>query len=91
MKDVPPLERCPSCGAPFLKKLGDFLPPAGRNRCAACYHDDGSEKTYQDIVSGMAAYLVDALDLSPSAAREIAAERVSSLPAWRALKAKRRR
>jgi len=77
------IERCPSCGAPLIKKLGDALPPAGMDRCPGCYRSDGTPKSQQEIVAGMAAYLADALDLSPSVSLEIAAERVASLPAWR--------
>jgi hypothetical protein len=76
------IERCPSCGAPFLKKFGDTLPREGRDRCPGCYRSDGTPKSREEIVSGMARYLVEALDLSPSAAGEIAAERIASLPAW---------
>ncbi len=76
-------DRCASCGAPLLKKLGDTLPAGGGDRCPGCYRPDGSPKSKDEIIAAMASWLVDALDLQPSAARAIAAERISSLPAWK--------
>jgi uncharacterized Zn finger protein (UPF0148 family) len=82
MTSANPFARCPSCGAPQVKKLGDVLPPGAVDRCPSCVHADGSPKSQEEIVARLSAYLVDALELSPHAAREIAAERIASLPAW---------
>lgn len=76
------IERCPSCGAPFIKKLADDMPQEGRDRCAGCYHADGTPKSQEELVAALATYLSDALDLGAAAARQIASERIGSLPAW---------
>ncbi len=74
------IARCISCGAPLAKDqatAGETGP-----RCAGCLRDDGTPKPWSEVVDDLAAFLVKALDLTDRAARRIAVERLSTLPAW---------
>jgi hypothetical protein len=78
------IERCVSCGAPLHKRGADLIAPEpAAGRCGACVNPDGSPKPKDEIVRQMASFLVEALDLAPDAALEIADERVSAQPGWR--------
>lgn len=74
------IDRCISCGAPLAKDLAtaDETGP----RCTGCFRDDGTPKSWSEVVEGMAGFLVKSLDLTDRAARRIAKERLSKLPAW---------
>lgn len=53
------------------------------DRCAGCFRADGTPKSQDEITDELTAYLIESLDLSQRAAREIAVRRISKLPAWR--------
>lgn len=53
-----------------------------RPHCRSCVKDDGSVVSFEEVAARMAAHLEKTMDLHPAAARAIAEERLSQLPAW---------
>jgi hypothetical protein len=79
MKRLPELQRCIACGVPLTEAM---LGEPGKGCCRSCTLPDGSMVPYEKVLSDLAAHLVRTLDLDESAARALAAERLSRLPAW---------
>jgi hypothetical protein len=56
---------------------------ASKGYCIHCAHPDGTMKNYDEVLQGMADFLVHSQGLDKNAARKIAAELMDSLPAWK--------
>jgi len=75
---------CITCGVPMRDAADHADGDLTRPHCRGCVRPDGSIITYDEVCEHMAEHLVQTLDLHPTAARTIAEERLSNLPAWSA-------
>jgi hypothetical protein len=83
MKLLAELERCISCGVPMTEAAMHAGADPAKPYCRGCARPDGSMISYDEVLGMLTSHLVRSLDLDESAARAIAAERLSKLPAWR--------
>lgn len=76
------MKECIACGMP-MEKAEDF---AGgdvlKDFCAYCANDDGTMKTYDEVLGGVTSFIVTTQGLDENAARETAKSMMSKLPAW---------
>jgi hypothetical protein len=54
-----------------------------RDYCVHCARPDGSRKSYDEVLSGMTAFLVRTQGLADEPARKAAAGMMAGLPAWK--------
>jgi hypothetical protein len=76
---------CISCGMP-LRAQSDYA--SGDIRKAYCHHcarEDGSMKSYDEVLAGMSAFLVRTQGMDEQVGRKMAATVLAKLPAWRQL------
>jgi hypothetical protein len=67
-----------------MEKAEDY--PGGdtaKDWCVHCAGPDGSLKTFDEAVTGMAAFMVQSQGLDESAAREAARTYLMKMPAWK--------
>jgi Putative zinc ribbon domain len=75
---------CVSCAMP-LRGPDDFpLGDTGKSYCRHCARPDGSMKSYDEVLLGMAGWLAQSQGLDASVARDAAKEMMAKMPAWRA-------
>ena len=76
------VKNCISCGMP-MTKLEDF---GGGNPanvyCAHCAHDDGSLKSYDEVLQGMVNFMVTTQNMDKETAEIAAKEHMAKMPAW---------
>lgn len=75
---------CNSCGMPFAKAEDHALGNPKNEYCIYCTREDGTLKSYEEILTGMAEFLVSSQAIDKSASLKIAEETLKSLPAWSA-------
>lgn len=77
-------KKCVSCGMP-LSRPADFpLGDPSRDWCVHCGDAvTGELKPWEQVLDGMTAFLVRGQGLDGEVARKMAAEMLSTLPAWR--------
>ena len=73
------LEFCHSARTPEEHALGDAAKPF----CKFCAGEDGSLKSYADVLASMAEFLRKTQGLDETVAREAAQGMLAKLPAWR--------
>lgn len=76
---------CYSCGMPLEKASDHALGDANNQYCIYCTDEQGQLKSYEDILNGTANYLVHSQGMSLEAAKGIANDMLSKLPAWKKL------
>ena len=74
---------CYSCGMPLEKASDHALGDINQQFCVHCTNEQGQLKPYEDILSGMANYLVHSQGVAITAAKEIAKDVLANQPAWR--------
>lgn len=67
---------CISCGMPIRTEASD------KPYCQLCSNEDGTMKSYDDVLAGMTRFMVKTQGLDDGAAKMLAAEMMSGLPAW---------
>ena len=74
---------CISCGMP-MEKPEDF---AGgdlkKDWCCHCATADGSLKTYEEALAGMAEFMTTTQGIAEEAARDAAKSYMQTMPAWK--------
>jgi len=73
---------CSSCGMPFQKAEDHALGREDMPYCAYCTKEDGTLKTYEEVLEGFMEHLIHTQGLNKSAARQMASDTMSKLPAW---------
>lgn len=73
---------CTSCGMPFECPEDHALGREDLPYCAYCTKADGTLKSYEEVLDGFMEHLVHTQGLNKPAARQMAAETMSKLPAW---------
>ncbi len=73
---------CISCGMPMRGKEDYPKGDTTKNYCTYCARPDGSLKSYDEALDGMAAFLVRTQGLDAAVARTTAKSMMAKLPAW---------
>ena len=80
--EVPIATNCESCGMPMASP-GDFGGGNPENKyCVHCTHADGSLKSYDEALEGMASFLIESQKMDREAAESIARDFMARMPAW---------
>jgi uncharacterized glyoxalase superfamily protein PhnB len=75
-------KNCMSCGMPMMKSE-DFGGGNPANvTCVHCSNPDGSLKTYDEVLEGMANFMMTSQNMDKETARSAARVRMSKMPAW---------
>lgn len=74
---------CYSCGMPLEKASDHALGDINHQFCVHCTDEHGQLKPYEEILNGMANYLVHSQGVAMTAAKEIAKDVLAKQPAWR--------
>jgi hypothetical protein len=75
--------QCIACGMPMEKPEDHAAGDVTKDYCLHCARPDGTMQPYDEKVESMAAFIMRTQDVDREAAREIAKEMMSKLPAWR--------
>ena len=75
-------KKCMSCGMP-MTKIEDFGGGNPENvSCVHCSNPDGSLKSYDEVLSGMANFMMKSQNLNRETAESRAREHMAKMPAW---------
>jgi len=75
-------KKCMSCGMP-MTKIEDFGGGNPENvSCVHCSNPDGSLKSYDEVLSGMANFMMTSQNLDRETAQSRAREHMAKMPAW---------
>ena len=74
---------CYSCGMPLEKAADHSLGNIHSPFCMYCTDEKGNVKPYEDIVKGLAHYLVHSQGIVQAAALEMAKETIAQQPHWK--------
>ncbi|MCA9658611.1 MAG: zinc ribbon domain-containing protein [Myxococcales bacterium] len=77
-----PTTTCISCGMPLRSAEDHAKGDTSRPYCHHCAREDGSMKSYDEVLQGMTAFLANAQGLDQAVARTAAKGMMASLPAW---------
>lgn len=75
-------ESCTSCGMPFQQPSDHALADASNPFCTHCARDDGSLKSYEEVLEGTKGYFMHSQGLDPQAAKRMAETLLKKQPAW---------
>lgn len=78
-------EACTSCGMPFKSSADHALANEEIPYCSHCTREDGTLKSYEDVLEGTTDYFIRSQGLDPKAATRMAETLLKKQPAWRAL------
>ena len=76
-------KHCISCGMPMQKPEDFAASDETKDYCGLCARPDGSMKSYDEVMEGMAGFMVETQGLDEQAAKEAAKTMMSNLPAWK--------
>ena len=76
-------KRCISCGMPMAKTEDFARGNPDLDYCTHCAGPDGSMKSYEEALQGMAGFLVKTQGLDEGAAANAARSMMKNLPAWK--------
>lgn len=74
---------CYSCGMPLEKASAHALGDINQQFCIHCTNEHGQLKPYEEILNGMANYLVHSQGVATVVAKEIAKDVLAKQPTWR--------
>ncbi len=75
--------KCIACGMPMMQPAEFAAGDVTKNYCRHCCRPDGSMKSRHEVLEGMSAFIVRTQGIDLSAARRVAEDAMSKLPAWR--------
>ncbi len=73
---------CESCGMPLISPADCALGDTKQRYCIYCTNENGHLKSYDEVLHGMAAYLMHSQAIDHMAAEKMAHHVLSSMPAW---------
>ena len=73
---------CISCAMPIRVASESASGDANQPYCNHCSNEDGSMKSYEDVLNGMTQFIVRSQGLDGKVARDMARQMMSKLPAW---------
>lgn len=75
--------QCIACGMPMEKPEDHASGDPSKNFCKHCSRPDGEMKSYDEVLNGMAGFMMQSQGLSEEPARQAAKEMMTRLPAWK--------
>lgn len=75
-------ESCTSCGMPFERAEDHALGDENIPYCKYCTREDGTLKSYEEVLEGMSNYLVHSQGIDKTKASLMAKQILAKLPAW---------
>lgn len=73
---------CVSCGMPMRAPADFAAGDTAKNFCVHCGDANGNLKTYEEVLAGFTGFISTTQGLVPQAAQSMAAQAMSSMPAW---------
>lgn len=73
---------CISCGMPLRTAQDHALGDVSKTYCQHCAADDGSLKSYDQVLTGLTEFLKRTQGVDGAVAREVAAGMLAKNPAW---------
>ena len=77
------MKKCICCGMPMNKKNDFAMGDESKDYCVYCAKEDGSMKSFDEAVEGMAEYMSESEKIDKNFARKIVLEYMKSMPAWK--------
>lgn len=75
-------EACTSCGMPFNGPSDHALKNVSIPYCTHCTREDGTLKSYEEVLEGTKGYFIHSQGLDPQAAYRMAETLLKKQPAW---------
>ncbi len=84
------MKQCAACGMPMQKDEDHGGADSANDFCVYCCHEDGSHKSYDEILKGMAAFMMSdtcsqaGMEKSPDMEEALvrAKSHMQTMPAW---------
>ncbi len=80
---------CIACGMPMGRQEDFAMGDTTKDYCKHCAKADGSMRGYDEALAGMTGWMVKTQGLDEDVARQMAAQTMAKLPAWKNHKAAR--
>ena len=77
------MKKCICCGMPMNKKNDFAMGDESKDYCVYCAKEDGSMKSFDEAVEGMAEYMSKSEKIDKNFARKKVLEYMKSMPAWK--------
>lgn len=77
------MKKCICCGMPMNKKNDFAMGDESKDYCVYCAKEDGSIKSFDEAVEGMAEYMSESEKIDKNFARKKVLEYMKSMPAWK--------
>ena len=77
------MKKCICCGMPMNKKNDFAMGDESKDYCVYCAKEDGSMKSFDEAVEGMAEYMSESAKIDKNFARKKVLEYMKSMPAWK--------
>ena len=77
------MKKCICCGMPMNKKNDFAMEDESKDYCVYCAKEDGSMKSFDEAVEGMAEYMSESEKIDKNFARKKVLEYMKSMPAWK--------
>lgn len=77
------MKKCICCGMPMNKKNDFAMGDESKDYCVYCAKEDGSMKSFDEAVEGMAEYMSENEKIDKNFARKKVLEYMKSMPAWK--------
>ena len=77
------MKKCICCGMPMNKKNDFAMGDESKDYCVYCAKEDGSMKSFDEAVEGMAEYMSESEKIDKNFARKKVLEYMKSRPAWK--------
>lgn len=73
---------CQSCGMPMTCPQEHGGGDKENQYCVRCCHADGSLKNFEEVLEGMASFMMDSRKMDKDSAERAAREFLAMMPAW---------
>lgn len=77
------MKKCICCGMPMNKKNDFAMGDESKDYCVYCAKEDGSMKSFDEAVEGMAEYMSESEKIDKNFARKKVLEYMKSMLAWK--------
>ena len=77
------MKKCICCGMPMNKKNDFAMGDESKDYCVYCAKEDGSMKSFDEAVEGMAEYMSESEKIDKNFFIIIVLEYMKSMPAWK--------
>ena len=77
------MKKCICCGMPMNKKNDFAMGDESKDYCVYCAKEDGSMKSFDEAVEGLADYMSESEKIDKNFARKKVLEYMKSMPVWK--------